>query len=110
MSSRSDRLINDAARVELVYASSSGVRAVGTVVGYYDHPTYIVRLDDGTTIAWSERLVRELPADSTPPPAKDDEEAAGMARWMAYWESLSDADRARELQMMADHDAEQRRS
>lgn len=100
------RLVPDSKRVDLVLTNGR-VRASGNVVGYYDHPSFVVQLDDGTTRAWSARLVREVESNDA---AEDDEEAVGMARWMAYWESLTDADRARELQMMAEHDADRHQS
>lgn len=56
---KASRLVEDSSRV-LLANGGGGERGRGTVVGYYDHPTYIVQLDNGERVAWSERLVHGL--------------------------------------------------
>jgi hypothetical protein len=56
---KANRLVRAGSRVAMV-VSSGHEHGRGKVVGYYDHPTYIVQLDSGEQVAWSERLVCEL--------------------------------------------------
>lgn len=53
------RLVPGAAQVACV-GNSGRIHAIGKVVGYFDHPTFLLELADGTLKSWSARLVREL--------------------------------------------------
>lgn len=56
---KASRLVADSRRVVLTYGGG-GERGRGTVVGYLDHPSYLVQLDSGERVSWSERLVHGL--------------------------------------------------
>lgn len=57
---KASRLVADSRRVLLMYGANGGERGRGTVVGYLDHPSYLVQLDNGERVSWSERLVHGL--------------------------------------------------
>ena len=56
-----NRLVQEERRVECVLSDGT-VRFAGHVRAYFDHPTFVVELDDGTRKAWSARLIREVSA------------------------------------------------
>ena len=65
---KSSRLVVGSRRVLLGYGGG-GERGRGTVIGYLDHPSFLVQLDNGDRVSWSERLVYEL-RDDRPVTAK----------------------------------------
>lgn len=63
-------LVRSSRRVRVGFMTGDAVQAEGVMIGYYDHPTYVIREDDGTQVTVSSycpMTVLPTPKDPAPP-------------------------------------------